>query len=267
MTTALNFYPPNRREVLTPSVGFRNELLQELLSVPSVASYLLPKLNVVPLTVNQVLYEYGDRIEYVYFPLDSVISHLAIMEDGTTVETAMVGREGMIGVSAILGSRHSRQWVWVTVNGSAIQLESKFLDKVFVDNATTLKGLLGCYRSLTTQISQRCICNTRHTILERLSCWLLMIHDRVGETTVNLTQEIMASRVGARRAGVTVAAGMLQEMKAIAYQRGRIQVENREALTHVACECYGVLEVDSHRGAPVNPHVSPVAYASSLTSQ
>ena len=227
-----------KQSVLTPDVAFKNQLLNELLRVPAIESYLLPKINVVSLTLNQVLYEHGDQTEYVYFPLDAVVSQLAIMEDGTTIETAMVGREGLLGMSAILGSGRSRQWAWVTIGGSAIQVESKFLDKVFVDNETAMKAILGCYRSLITQISQRCVCNTRHTILERLACWLLMVHDRIGENAVNLTQELIASRVGARRAGITVAAGILQDMNAIGYRRGRLQIENREALTRVVCECY-----------------------------
>lgn len=240
MATPLYSYLPDPKAVLTPDVAFQNEMLNELLSVPAIEGYLLPKLNVVSLTLNQVLYEHGDQTEYAYFPLDSVISQLAIMEDGTTLETAMIGREGMVGISAVLGSRRSRNWAWVTIGGSAIQLESKFLDTVFVYNETAVKVVLECYRSLITQITQRCVCNTRHTILERLACWLLMVHDRVGETAVNLTQKVIASRVGARRAGITVAAGLLQEMTAIGYRRGRLQIENRDALMHVVCECYGI---------------------------
>ena len=242
MATPFYSFSPDRKSVLIPDVVFKNALLSELLRVPLIESYLITKLNVVSLTLNQVLYEYGDQTDYVYFPLDAVVSQLAIMEDGTTIETAMIGRDGMVGMSAILGSRRSRNWAWVTIGGSAVQLESKYLDKVFIDNETAVRVLLQCYRSLITQISQRCVCNTRHTILERLACWLLMVHDRIGETAVNLTQEIIASRVGARRAGITVAAGSLQDMKAIGYRRGRLQIENRDALTQVVCECYGILK-------------------------
>lgn len=256
MATPVYSYLPDRKAALTPGVAFQNQLLNELLRVPDIESYLNPKLHVVPLTLNHVLYEHGDQTEYVYFPLDAIISQLAIMEDGTTLETAMVGREGLIGMSAILGSRRSRQWDWVTVGGSAIQLEAKFLDKVFVDNETAVKVLLKCYRSLITQISQRCVCNTRHTILERLACWFLMVHDRIGENSVNLTQEIIASRVGARRAGITVAAGMLKDMNAIVYRRGRLQIESREALTRVVCECYGIMQLDSGRNISPNRHLS-----------
>lgn len=224
--------------MLRSSLPSRNELLRDFLSVPTIANDLVHDLKVVTLSVNQVLYEQGDHIHYVYFPLDAVVSALAIMEDGTTMEAAMVGREGLVGISTVLGSGLSRQWVWVTISGVAIQLDSKVLDKLFIEHQTALKSLLGYYRSLITQLSQRCICNARHTIMERLCCWLLMIHDRVGNANLNLTQEMIASRVGARRAGITVAAGMLQEMGAIEYRRGRLHIVDRETLKQVVCECY-----------------------------
>lgn len=233
----------DKKEVMTSNLTSRNELLKQLLSVPSVAGDLLPELRVVSLTVNQVLYELGDQIDYVYFPIDSVVSGLAIMEDGTTIETSMVGREGLVGISTVLGSGRSRQWIWVTIGGNAIQLESRFLDRLFVQNETALKALLKCYRSLVTQLSQRCVCNTRHTIMERLCCWLLMVHDRVGGTSLSLTQEMIASRVGARRAGITVAAGMLQDMKAIEYRRGQLHIQNRDTLAAAVCECYNIMQL------------------------
>ena len=232
----------DRKEVMVSNHTSRNELLKQLMSVPSIAGDLLPELRIVPLTVNQVLYEQGDQIDQVYFPIDSVVSGLAIMEDGTTIETSMVGREGLVGISSILGSGRSRQWNWVTIGGNAIQLEARHLDRIFVQNEIALKALLKCYRSLVTQVSQRCVCNTRHTIMERLCCWLLMIHDRVGGNDLSLTQEMIASRVGARRAGITVAAGMLQEMKAIEYRRGQLHISNREVLERTVCECYNIMK-------------------------
>lgn len=229
--------------MVTSSVASRNELLRSILDVPETVTTLLPELRIVPLTVNQVLYEQGDQIDHVYFPLDAVISNLAIMEDGTTMETSMVGRDCMVGVTSLLGSGLSRQWMWVTIGGSAIHVEARFLEKLFVQNEVVLKALLKCYRSMITQVSQRCVCNTRHTILERLCCWLLMVHDRVGDINLNLTQEIIASRVGARRAGITVAAGMLQEMRAIEYRRGRLHIRDRALLEQVVCECYSIMRV------------------------
>jgi CRP-like cAMP-binding protein len=232
-----------KKEILTSSIASQNELLRELFSIPGTTNYLLPELKIVPLSVNQVLYEQGDKIDFVYFPLDSVVSGLAIMEDGTTIETSMVGREGLVGISTILGSGHSRQWIWVTISGNAVQLDAKILDKLFVQNQTALKALLNCYRLLITQLSQRCVCNTRHTIIERLCCWLLMVHDRVGRNNLRLTQEMIASRVGARRAGITVAAGMLQEMNAIEYRRGQLHIRDRSVLEQTVCECYSMMRI------------------------
>jgi CRP-like cAMP-binding protein len=163
------------------------------------------------------------------------------MEDGTTIETAMIGNDSVIGISSILGSGSSRQWVWVTIGGSAIQIEKKVIEKIFVHNESALTALLDAYRSLITQVSQRCVCNTRHTIIERLSCWLLMLHDRVGGNNLNLTQEMIASRVGARRAGITVAAGMLQEMGGIGYRRGHLHIVDRKVLERTVCECYNLI--------------------------
>ena len=231
----------DRKELLTTSIASKNELLKELLSLPGIGNDLLQELRIVPLTVNQVLFEQGDKIDHLYFLLDSVASGLAIMEDGTTIETSMVGHESIVGVSAILGSGLSRQWVWVTVGGTALQLEARFLDKLFTQNEVALKALLRCYRQLITQVSQRCVCNTRHTIMERLCCWLLMIHDRVGGNSLSLTQEMIASRVGARRAGITVAAGMLQSMHAIEYRRGQLHIIDRGVLERTVCECYNMI--------------------------
>lgn len=244
--------PTNERKRITvsrPEVGYGstavipypNQLLHDFDRSDS-ARHLLIDSRVVSLKTSQVLYEQGDKIESVYFPLNSVVSNLAIMEDGTTLETSMVGCEGLVGISAVLGSGVSKQWSWVLISGEAAQVEARALDKVFTQNEASVKSLLGCYRSLVMQVSQRSVCNTRHTLLERLSCWLLMIHDRVGDINLRLTQELIASRVGARRAGVTVAAGLLQEMKAIEYRRGELHIVNREALEAVVCECYSIVQ-------------------------
>jgi CRP-like cAMP-binding protein len=229
------------KENLSSDFAQKNQLLAELLRSPQVRAYLLPHLKLVSLERNQVLYEQGDTIDYVYFPIDSVISNLAIMEDGTTIETLMVGCEGLAGMTAILGSGVSQQWLWVLINGRAVQLETKYLDAVFVHHEDALKALMRFYRSTITQVSQRCVCNTRHTVLDRLCCWLLMLHDRAGENNLRLTQEVIASRLGARRAGITVAAGVLQSMHAIEYRRGQLHIIDRHVLERTVCECYSVM--------------------------
>ena len=223
------------------NVCSKNEVLRELLSLPDIANTVLSELTVIPLTVSNVLYEQGDRVEYVYFPLDSVISGIAITEDGTVIETSMTGRDSLTGISTLLNSEICREWAWVTISGSAVQLEAKLLGRLLIHNERALKSLLRCYRSLITQLSQRCCCNTRHTIMERLCCWLLMIHDRVGAHNLKLTQEMIATRIGARRAGITVAAGILQQMNAIDYRRGDLHIRNRTILEQMVCECYELM--------------------------
>lgn len=229
---------------LSSRIVGRNKLLAQWLATPEAGEYLLPHFRVVSLERNQVLYELGDTIEFVYFPIDAVVSSLAIMEDGTTIETSMVGPEGLVGISAILGSGRSRQWLWTLVSGSALQLEAKLLDRLCLNNEVALKGLLQFYRSMITQVSQRCVCNTRHTVMDRLCCWLLMLHDRIGGENLRLTQEVIASRLGARRAGITVAAGTLQAMQAIEYRRGQLHITDRDVLERVVCECYDIMSGD-----------------------
>jgi len=250
MSRRLHSILPEDQENLSLDLAQKNQLLAELLGDPHVRGYLLPHLKVVTFERNQVLYEQGDTIPNVYFPIDSVVSNLAIMEDGTTLETLMTGREGFVGISAILGSGLSRQWLWVLINGTALQLETRYLDTLFVHHEGALKALLRFYRSTITQVSQRCVCNTRHTVLDRLSCWLLMLHDRVGDSNLRLTQEVIASRLGARRAGITVAAGALQSMHAIDYRRGQLHVSDRDVLERAVCECYTIMRNDREPTPP-----------------
>lgn len=234
----------------------KNQLLGSWLSLERVRNSLLPYARLVSFARNQVLYEQGDAIDFVYFPVDSVVSTLAIIEDGTTIETSMVGPEGFVGVSAIFGSGISRQWLWVLASGSALQVEAKVLDGLLLHNEDALKTLLRFYQSLITQVSQRCVCNTRHTIMDRLCCWLLMLHDRVGGANLRLTQEMIASRLGARRAGITVAAGTLQAMQAIEYRRGQLHITERKVLEQVVCECYKIMRSDLSLIPPRRSHLS-----------
>lgn len=243
----------DENDLLPANLAVKNRLLMQLLDPLDARNSLPSHLKVVSLERNQVLYEQGDVIESVYFPIDSIISSLAIMEDGTTLETSMVGSEGLVGISAILGAGVSRQWHWVAISGNAIQLDAKTLDRLLVHNEDSLKSLLRFYRSLMTQVSQRCVCNTRHTVLERLCCWLLMVHDRVGGGNLRLTQEMIASRLGARRAGITVAAGVLQAMHAIEYRRGQLHITDRQVLEQAVCECYTIMR--NSLGLPRRPGI------------
>jgi len=220
----------------------QNKLLNHLLAAD--VDFLLPQIRIVRLGFNDIIYEYGDSIDEVFFPLDSIVSNLAIMEDGTTIEISMVGNEGVIGLAALLGVGSARHWTRMCIGGSLARLSASALEHTFVSNEHTLKHIMHGYSSLITQVSQRAVCNARHTVLERLACWLLMVHDRVGGDNLKLTQEAIASRLGARRAGITVAAGMLQSIGAIEYRRGQLHIRDRVILEQAVCECYAVLKAD-----------------------
>lgn len=231
--------PAGARVAVAPS---QNKLLNHLLAAD--VDFLLPHIRVVKLSFNDIVYEYGDSIDEVFFPLDSIVSNLAIMEDGTTIEISMVGREGVVGLSSLLGGGFARHWTRVCIGGSMARLSASALEHTFVSNENTLKHIMYSYNSLITQVSQRAVCNARHTVLERLACWLLMVHDRVGGDNLKLTQEAIASRLGARRAGITVAAGLLQSIGAIEYRRGQLHIRDREQLEQAVCECYAVSKAD-----------------------
>lgn len=220
----------------------QNRLLNQLLAVD--ADYLLPQIRVVKTSFNDILSEHGDVINEVFFPLDSIVSALAIMEDGTTIEISMIGKEGVVGLSALLGGGTARHWTRTCIGGSMARISTGALEHTFTTNGDSLKHLMRAYGSLVMQVSQRAVCNARHTVLERLACWLLMVHDRVGGDNLRLTQEAIASRLGARRAGITVAAGMLQSIRAIEYRRGQLHIRDRVGLEKAVCECYPIMRAD-----------------------
>ncbi|HKQ52698.1 MAG TPA: Crp/Fnr family transcriptional regulator [Pyrinomonadaceae bacterium] len=192
------------------------------------------------LTQDQSLYVQDDPFEFLYFPVDCVVSTVSVMGDGATVEVAMTGREGVTGIVSVFGDHKARNWTRVLIAGGALRAKADAVQRLFRESEAAQHVLLGYYRSLITQISQRAVCNGRHTILQRLACWLLMLHDRVGVDEIRLTQEEMAGRLGVRRAGVTQAARVLLASEAVNYNHGRINVLDRAILEYIACECYKV---------------------------
>ena len=240
--------PAGARVAVPPT---QNRLLNHLLVADT--EFLLSQIRIVRLAFNDIIYEHGDTIDEVYFPLDSVVSNLAIMEDGTTIEISMLGREGVVGLSALLGGGTARHWTRMCIGGTMARISASALDHTFTTHESALKHILQSYRLLVSQVSQRAVCHARHTVLERLACWLLMIHDRVGGDNLKLTQEAIASRLGSRRAGITVAAGMLQSIGAIEYRRGQLHIKDRQSLETAVCECYALVKSDFEETASNNP--------------
>jgi CRP-like cAMP-binding protein len=210
-------------------------------------NYLLPALHLVDYSFDSTISDLGTVIHQVVFPIDSVVSSLAVTEDGAAIEVAMVGCEGLTGISAMLGHYESRHWTKVCAAGFGLTLDVSVLDELFEQSSAAQRALLDAYRSLIAQVQQRSMCNARHSILERLCCWLLMVRDRVGGNDLRLTQESMAMRLGSRRAGISSAAAALREMNAITYHRGLVQISDREVLEHVVCECYKVIKEEFQR--------------------
>jgi CRP-like cAMP-binding protein len=191
-----------------------------------------------------VIYEAGDEIDFVYFPIEAVVSAVAILEDGSSVEISMTGREGLVGLPALVGGGRALHWMRVSVGGAALKIPTAALQELVRKSEPIHDATLRAYRRLFTQICQRSVCNVRHSLLQRLCLWLLMMSDRIGAAELPFTQEDIANRISVRRAGVSVAASTLQAMHAISYHRGRIRINDRLAIEQAACECYQVMAQD-----------------------
>jgi CRP-like cAMP-binding protein len=208
---------------------------------------ILVRLASVRLHPGEVLCHSGEEIGHVYFPDDGLISLVATMMDGATVETGLVGNEGMMGVPVFLGADSAPYRAIVQVEGHAWRLRAD-LFKYEMRRCNTLHKRLSLYtQALMAQMSQMAACNCLHTVEERLCSLLLMVHDRMDSDEFLLTHEVIAEMLGARRAGITVAAGKLRQIGAINYVRGHIQVLDRRLLEVAACECYRAVKTEFDR--------------------
>jgi CRP-like cAMP-binding protein len=239
-----------KREYKSPKpIPFNGLLTNKLLASLPGAEFarLLPHLEPVSLTSGQALYKFGAEVDFVYFPETAIISHLYFLEDGSTTGAAIVGKEGIIGLSALLGSRPPSYWTHVTVGGSAIRVLMDTIKQEFARGAALQNLLLSYTSTRLVQLSQRAVCNVRHTVEERLATWLLMIDDRTSDEQLPLTHEEIAHHLGARRAGITTACNALRDSEIIDYHRGLIRILDRQRLEESACECYGTLRQTSEK--------------------
>ncbi|MDO8862098.1 Crp/Fnr family transcriptional regulator [Haliea sp. E1-2-M8] len=208
---------------------------------------IFPFLELVPLTLGQALYESGDTLRYVYFPVDSIVSLLYVMESGQSAEISVVGNEGIVGVSLFMGGESTPSRGVVQSAGYAYRLMGQRLKDEFNRHGELLFVMLRYTQSLITQMAQTAVCNRHHTIDQQLCRWLLLSLDRLSGPELVMTQELIANMLGVRREGVTEAAGKLQKLGIIEYKRGRIKVLDRVQLTELACECYEVVKRESDR--------------------
>jgi CRP-like cAMP-binding protein len=227
-----------------------NRLLRSLSAEERVR--IRPSIKHVTLPLGQVVYECGERTDYVYFPTTCVVSLLYTMRDGSTAEMALTGNDGVVGIASFLGGGNVPHRAVALIGGDALKMPARVLQEEFARGGPLQHILLRYTQALITQISQTAVCNRLHPLEQRLCRWLLLCHDRLNGSEIPMTQEFIANMLGGRRESVTVAAGRLQDAGLIHYSRGHIKVLDREGLERMVCECYKVVDDELNRliGAP-----------------
>ncbi|PYC24590.1 Crp/Fnr family transcriptional regulator [Aquipseudomonas alcaligenes] len=234
--------------IVTPE---QNHLLAALSE--EVRDRLFPQLERVELPLGKVLYESGDTLRHVYFPTDSIISLLYVMENGASAEISVVGNEGLVGVALFMGGESTPSRAIVQSGGYAYRLQGQRLKDEFNRHGELLVLMLRYTQALLTQMAQTAVCNRHHQIDQQLCRWLLLSLDRLPSNRLTMTQELIANMLGVRREGVTEAAGKLQRQGVIEYSRGHITVLDRKKLEQLSCECYAVVKRETDRLLPYLP--------------
>jgi CRP-like cAMP-binding protein len=212
-----------------------------------------PLLEPVTLTQGDVLCESGDCFEYVYFPTDSIVSLLYLMEDGATAEIAVVGSDGMVGIALFMGGGSTTTCSVVESAGHGYRMSGRQFEAEINRHGALHDLMLHYSQALITQMVQTAVCNCHHTIDQQLCRWLLLSLDRLPGNELIMTQERIANMLGVRRESVTEAAGKLHDLSVIDYRRGHITVLDRAALEELSCECYEVVKRETDRLLPWTP--------------
>jgi CRP-like cAMP-binding protein len=202
------------------------------------------------LILGQVMYEPGATLSHVYFPTTAIVSLLYVMENGAPGEIAVVGREGIVGVSIFMGGESTPSRAVVQSAGHGYRMRSQTLKDEFSASVPVLQVLLRYTQALLTQMAQTAVCNRHHSLDQQLCRWLLLSLDRLEGDELVMTQELIANMLGVRREGVTEGATKLQEAGLIRYTRGRITVLDRAGLELRSCECYAVVKKEYDRLLP-----------------
>ena len=211
----------------------------------------LPHLETVDLPLGSVIYESGGKLTHVYFPTTAIVSLLYVMENGGSAEIAVVGYEGLVGISLFMGGESTPSRAVVQSAGTGFRLKASLVMEEFNLAGPVLHLLLRYTQALITQMAQTAVCNRHHSLDQQLCRWLLLSLDRLRSNELVMTQELIANMLGVRREGVTEAAGRLDKSGLIRYQRGRITVVDRPGLESRTCECYAVVKKEYDRLLPV----------------
>jgi CRP-like cAMP-binding protein len=207
-------------------------------------------LELMEMPLGHVLYESGVAMTHVYFPTTSIVSLLYVMEDGASAEIAVVGNEGIVGISLFMGGETTPSRAVVQSAGYGFRLKAQLLKDEFHRFGPMLHLLLRYTQALITQMAQTAVCNRHHSVDQQLCRWLLLSLDRLASNELSMTQELIANMLGVRREGVTEAAGKLQDAGLIRYRRGKITVLDRPGLEGRSCECYQVVKTELDRLLP-----------------
>ena len=210
----------------------------------------LPQLEQVEMPLGQVLYESGTTLSHVYFPLTAIVSLLYVMENGASAEIAVVGNEGIVGISLFMGGESTPSRAVVQSAGHGVRLSAHAMKDEFNRAGPVLHLLLRYTQALITQMAQTAVCNRHHSLDQQLCRWLLLSLDRLQGNDLVMTQELIANMLGVRREGVTEAALSLQKVGLIRYARGHISVLDRAGLEQRTCECYAVVKKEYDRLLP-----------------
>ncbi len=243
-----------RRHPLTQTIDPQANHLLACLPAPDFLRWA-PQLECVDLPLGRVLYESGMSLSHVYFPTTAIVSLLYVMEDGASAEIAVVGHEGIVGVSIFMGGDTTPSRAVVQSAGKGYRLPASTLKEEFGKSNAVLHLLLRYTQALITQMAQTAVCNRHHSLDQQLCRWLLLSLDRLSGNELVMTQELIANMLGVRREGVTEAALKLQRDHLIRYARGHITVLDRPGLEARSCECYAVVKKEYDRLLPERPAV------------
>ncbi|HET7548826.1 MAG TPA: Crp/Fnr family transcriptional regulator [Usitatibacter sp.] len=232
-----------------PRRPLNNQLLDAL--SPAERNRLRRRLELVDMRLGEVLYESGRHIDYVYFPTDCIVSLLYVLENGESAEIAVVGHEGVVGISIFMGGETTPSRAVVQSAGSAWRLPGPAMKEEFTRGRGMQHLMLRYTQALITQMAQTAVCNRHHSVDQQLCRWLLLSIDRLPVAEITMTQELIANMLGVRREGVTEAAGKLQKAGVISYRRGHIKVLDRAKLEKLSCECYEAVRLETARLLPV----------------
>lgn len=205
------------------------------------------KLEHTSLRLGQVLYESGDKLDYVYFPTTAIISLLYMMENGATAEIGVVGNDGILGIALFMGGNTTPNRAVIQSGGEAFKMNAKDLKDEFTLGGVFHNALLRYTQALITQISQTAVCNRLHSVEQQLCRWLLLSHDRLDSDKLVMTHDLISNMLGVRREGVTMAARKLAAKGLIKNVRGSITILDRQGMEQVVCECYSVVNNEYNR--------------------